>query len=149
MRVLLPIDGSDCAQKTLHWAAELFKARRDVEFYLLEVISVTPDTFTVEYDITDATQALHNAKAYLERMGCRVANISYVLGDVVARICEYVEETQIDQVLMGSHGRTGLSKLLLGSVSVAVMERCTCPVTIYRNVDRAEIQQTLPTHTLF
>lgn len=148
MKILLPIDGSDCSMKTLHWAGELFQRRSDVEFYLLEVISITPDTITVEYDVTDASKTLNNAKRALESMGCRVAEISYVLGDPVERICEYAEEGGIDQILIGSHGRTGLSKLLMGSVSVAVMERSKCPVTLHRNVERSPIRHILPANTV-
>jgi nucleotide-binding universal stress UspA family protein len=148
MKILLPIDGSDCSQKTLHWAAELFKQRHDVDFHLLEVISITPDTMTVEYDISDATKTLSEARKTLENQGCRVSRISYVLGDVVERICEYAEEHRMDQILIGSHGRTGLSKLLMGSVSVAVMERSKCPVTLYRNVERSPIRHVLPANTL-
>lgn len=149
MQILLPIDGSECSQKTLQWVAELFKNRSDVEFHLLEVISVSPDTFTVEYDITDANQALQSAKDFLERLGCRVAMMNYVLGDVVEQICQYAEENHMDQVFMGSHGRTGLPKLLLGSVSVAVMERCKRPVTIYRNIEHATVRHALPPNTIF
>jgi len=148
MKILLPVDGSDCAMKTLHWAGELFKGRSDVEFYLLEVISITPDTITVEYDVTDATKTLNNAKRALESMGCHVAEISYVLGDPVERICEYAEEMGLDQILIGSHGRTGLSKLLMGSVSVAVMERSKCPVTLHRNVEHSPIRHILPANTV-
>jgi len=148
MKILLPIDGSDCSQKTLHWAAEMFKGRSDIEFHLLQVISVTPDTITVEYDVTDATKTLNSAKRTLEDLGCRVGHISYALGDAVERICEYAEDSDIDQILIGSHGRTGLSKLLMGSVSVAVMERSKCPVTLYRNVERSPIRHVLPANTL-
>ena len=148
MKILLPIDGSDCSMKTLHWAGELFKGRSDIEFYLLTVISITPDTITVEYDVTDATKTLNNAKRALENLGCRVAEISYVLGDAVERICEYAEEVGIDQILIGSHGRTGLSKLLMGSVSVAVMERSKCPVTLHRNVEHSPIRHILPANTV-
>src|SRR5689334_10885894 len=113
MKILLPIDGSDCSQKTLHWAGEMFKGRPDAEFHLLEVISITPDTMTVEYDISDATKNLNEGRKTLESLGCRVSRISYVLGDPVERICDYAEETGMDQILIGSHGRTGLSKLLM------------------------------------
>lgn len=148
MKILLPIDGSDCSHKTLRWAADLFRNRPDIEFHLLEVISITPDTMTVEYDVSDANKTLNAARKTLEEMGCRVTQSSYALGDVVNRICEYAEDADIDQILIGSHGRTGLSKLLMGSVSVAVMERSKCPVTLYRNVERSPIRHVMPANTL-
>jgi nucleotide-binding universal stress UspA family protein len=136
MKLLLPLDGSPRSIKTLEWAATTFPKDRS-EYYLLVVIPILPDLIQVEYDVTDATKTLNNAKTTLEKLGCKVAKVAYVLGDPVNRICEYANEIQADQVVMGSHGKTGLTKLLLGSISIAVMERCKQPVIIYCNVERS------------
>jgi nucleotide-binding universal stress UspA family protein len=147
MKLLCPIDGSVCALKTLEWAAGIFP-KDQTEYYLLMVIPVIPDMMTVEYDVTDATKALHTAKAALEKAGCRVAHIAYVLGDPVERICEYANEIDADQVVVGSHGRTGLSKLFMGSTSIAVMEHCKKPVVLYCNVSRSPARHTKPAPSL-
>lgn len=139
MKMLLPVDGSECSDQTLRWIAETFD-KRNAEYYLLFVIPVLPDLNTVEYDIMDATTMLKWAKTELERNGCNVARAEYVLGDVVDQICHYAEEIQADQIVLGSHGRTGLAKLLLGSVSTRVLEHCSCNVIIYRNVERKTVQ---------
>lgn len=139
MRVLLPVDGSDCAEQTLNWVMSTFDKRQS-EYYLLFVIPVLPDLNTVEYDIMDATTMLKRLKSDLERNGCQVARAEYVLGDVVDQICKYAENIQADQIVIGSHGRTGLSKLLLGSVSIRVLEHCPCTVTIHRNMEHNELQ---------
>lgn len=136
MKILLPIDGSECAQKTLEWAAKTFNPQQ-TEYYLLEVIAITPDMIQVEYDVTDATKALNKAKKQMEEAGCKVAKIAYIFGDVVERISDYADEIEADQIVIGSHGRTGLGKLFMGSVSIALMERSKYPVTIYRNVERS------------
>jgi nucleotide-binding universal stress UspA family protein len=133
--MLLPVDGSECSEKTLYWVSETFD-KRNAEYYLLFVIPVLPDLNTVEYDIMDATTMLKRAKAEMERSGCNVVRAEYVLGDVVDQICRYAEEIDADQVVLGSHGRSGLAKLLLGSVSIRVLEHCPCNVTIYRNVEK-------------
>lgn len=135
MKVLLPIDGSDCSSETLAWAADTFD-RHATRYHLLFIIPVLPDLNTVEYDIVEATAMLRRAKNMLEGKGCYVERAEYVLGDVVEQICRYAEEIQADQVVLGSHGRTGLSKLLMGSTSIKVLERCHCPITIHRNVAR-------------
>lgn len=137
MRVLLPIDGSECSEKTLNWVAETFD-REHAEYYLLFVIPVLPDLNTVEYDIMDATAMLRQAKTTLEERGCRVVRAEYALGDIVDQICHFAEEVKADQIVIGSHGRSGLAKLLLGSVSIRMLERCPCNVTIYRNVEKKE-----------
>lgn len=139
MRTLLPVDGSECSEKTLRWVMETFD-KRNTEYYLLFVIPVLPDLNTVEYDIMDATTMLKRLKAEMERSGCNVARAEYVLGDIVDQICRYADEIEANQIVIGSHGRTGLSKLLLGSVSIRVLERCPCNVTVYRNVDQKAVQ---------
>jgi nucleotide-binding universal stress UspA family protein len=139
MRILLPIDGSECSERTLLWAAETFD-RQNTEYYLLFVIPVLPDLNTVEYDIMDATAMLKSAKSRMARLGCHVARAEYLLGDVVDQICRYAQEIHADQIVIGTHGRSGLAKLLLGSVSIRVLERCPCNVTVYRNVERQAAQ---------
>lgn len=135
MKILLPIDGSDCANQTLEWAAETFE-KAQARYYLLFVIPVMPDLNTVEYDIMEANTMLRRSRDMLERAGCRVAGSDYALGDVVDQISHYADEIQADQIVIGSHGRTGLSKLLMGSTSIKVLEHSHRPVTIHRNIER-------------
>jgi nucleotide-binding universal stress UspA family protein len=135
MRILLPIDGSDCAANTLFWAAATFD-KRQAEYYLLFVIPVLPDLNTVEYDIADATAMLKKAKTELEQMGCNVISAEYLLGDTVDQICRYADEIDADQIVIGTHGRTGLARLLMGSTSAKVLEHCHRSVTVHRNVER-------------
>lgn len=47
-------------------------------------------------------------------------------------IVSYAEERGIDQIVVGSHGRTGVERLLLGSVAEAVVRRSPVPVTVVR-----------------
>jgi nucleotide-binding universal stress UspA family protein len=147
MKILMPIDGSDCATKTLHWAAKTFNPET-AEYYLLFVIPVLPDLNTVEYDIMDASAILKRAKAELEDKGCKVISAEYVLGDAVDQICRYAEEIDADQLILGSHGRTGLAKLMMGSTSIRVLEHCRRPVTIHRNVEKRSLRvvETHPEH---
>lgn len=135
MRVLLPIDGSDCSNQTLHWAANTFN-KAQARYFLLFVIPVLPDLNTVEYDIVEASAMLRKGKNILESQGCLVERAEYVLGDTVDQICRYADEIDSDQIVMGSHGRTGLNKLLMGSTSIKVLEHGSRPVTIHRNVER-------------
>jgi nucleotide-binding universal stress UspA family protein len=135
MKVLIPIDGSDCSNKTLQWATQLFD-RRDTEYDLIYVIPIMTEIPVAESVFTDAIAMLENTKVDLERQGCRVREAQYLLGLTVDQICRYAELEDMDLVVIGSHGRSGLSKLLLGSVSEGVLEHCRRPVIIYRNVDR-------------
>jgi nucleotide-binding universal stress UspA family protein len=49
-------------------------------------------------------------------------------GDPVDMILRAAEETQSDVIVMGTHGRTGLGRLLMGSVAEAVIRKAPCPV---------------------
>lgn len=134
MKILLPTDGSECAEKTLEWASRMFD-KKQVQYYLLHVIHVIPELSIQDYETEDTIHLLKKARKSLEKAGCTVAAADYAFGDEVTQICAYTEEKNIDQVIIGSHGRTGLAKLFLGSVGVAVMEHCKRPVIVYRSVE--------------
>ena len=55
-----------------------------------------------------------------------------IWGHPVSEICNFAVDKNADLVVMGSHGRSGLKGVLLGSVSHAVVNRATCAVTIVR-----------------
>ncbi len=132
-KVLIPTDGSDCSKATLNWAIKTLD-KANTEYHLLAVIT---DPMIAEYEVEDAKKIMAEYKSTLEASGCTVADMEYVMGDPAESICNYAKKQKMDQVLMGSHGRTGLAKVFLGSVSSAVMERCEVPVFLYRNVQRA------------
>lgn len=128
MKVLIPVDGSESAQAMLEWASRMLN-KSDASIYLLTVIS---DAMTAEYKLEEALQVLDAAKSQMEAQGATVAKSEYMTGDPVERICQYADDENVDQILLGSHGRSGLAKVLLGSVSEGVLERCGRPVFIYR-----------------
>jgi len=53
-------------------------------------------------------------------------------GHAAEEICRYAVDHTVDLVVIGSHGRSGLGRLLLGSISNQVANHATCPVTIVR-----------------
>jgi len=55
------------------------------------------------------------------------------VGDPAREIVDYAEDHEIDQIVMGSHGRTGATRLLLGSVAELVVRRSPVPVTVVRD----------------
>lgn len=151
MKVLLPVDGSDCANKTMDWAAATFD-KITTEYYLLHVIPILPDLATIEYDVVTANIILQKARTTLQAKGCQVIDADYLLGGVADQVCRYVDLMDIDQVVVGSHGRTGFAKLLMGSNGEAILEHCHKPVIVYRNVERKPVQPKaepmLSTHTI-
>lgn len=135
MKILLPIDGSDCANHTLEWAASTFD-KQNTQYFLLFVIPVLADLNTVEFDIVEANAMLRKSRNLLEGKGCMVISADYSLGDTVDQITRYADEIEADQIVIGSHGRTGFAKLIMGSTSIRVLEHSHRPVTVHRNIER-------------
>ncbi len=56
-----------------------------------------------------------------------------ISGDPASAIVQLAEEEGADMIVMGTHGRTGLRRLLMGSVAEAVVRRAPCPVLTFKN----------------
>ena len=54
------------------------------------------------------------------------------MGDPAAEIVRIATVEQAEMIVLGTHGRTGLSRLLMGSVAEAIVRRAPCPVLVYR-----------------
>ncbi len=136
MKVLIPIDGSDTSLRTLSWACELLDTS-STEFHLLHVVpKEVPELVTPTYEIEDTLKMLKEAEKMVAGNGGKVGSAKYIEGEPVHSICAYAKEINVDQILMGSHGRSGLMKVLLGSVSSGVLEKSETPVFIYKNLNK-------------
>jgi universal stress protein A len=62
----------------------------------------------------------------------------YLTGSPVAELLSFAAREKIDLVVMASHGRSGLSRLLMGSVAEAVVRRANCPVLIVKQPEVTE-----------
>jgi nucleotide-binding universal stress UspA family protein len=80
-----------------------------------------------EAEQREATDELRRTAAALT--GCDV-DMRIEVGDVATTICRVAEELPADVVIVGSHGRTGLKRILLGSVSEHVVRHAPCPVLV-------------------
>jgi len=57
------------------------------------------------------------------------------MGDPAAEIVRIAGDEKAEMVVLGTHGRTGLSRLLMGSVAEAIVRKSPCPVLVYRETD--------------
>ncbi len=140
-RILVPIDFSDYSTEALQHAREL-ASRFNSELHLLTITEAWPPATAV----TGETYPLYrdyvleaNAKAtgQLNELATAIAGSTPIRhaarsGHVEHEILKYIEEEQIDLVVLGTHGRTGLSHWLLGSVAEKVVRHATCPVMVVR-----------------
>ena len=56
-----------------------------------------------------------------------------VMGDPAGEIVKLADEEHVDMIVMGTHGRTGLSRVLMGSVAESVVRRASCPVLTFKS----------------
>ena len=137
MKVLVPIDNSEHSKKALARALELAE-KQGAEVTIMTVVPVASDFLDESLvNIQDKLRAenqkwLDTAKADFEAKGIKVATI-LEKGIVPANnIIRRAEEDKFDRIVMGSTGRTGLAKVLMGSTAAKVVAHAPCEVTIVR-----------------
>jgi len=143
VHVLVATDGSRNSVNAASTAAQLLKTADLVT--LLSVVTEMPgdDAGGIEGSVYSADEAdrvwqqeLAEAGAELEHTAAALSNAHVdkriEVGDVDATICRVAEQLGVDVIVVGSHGRTGLSRLFLGSVSEHVLRHAPCPVLVVR-----------------
>ena len=134
LKLLLPVDGSEASKRTKIWLTTLFKPEQ-IELYLLKVVPKIFDEVPYDHspEIEGALAKLNESKTFFEAKGYKVVKAEYLLGDPVQGICDYADEMQADQIVLGSQGKSALEKVLFGSVSHGVFEKSKRPLLIYKN----------------
>jgi len=129
MKVLAPVDGSECSMRALGFAAD-FVTRFDAT---LDVVHFTDspgsDTQQLKERVSEVLEA-EELDTETEVIGdVRLDNLK--ASDQVGKdILELVEERDYDHVVMGHHGTGRIGKLLLGSAANTVSKSGTVPTTI-------------------
>ena len=129
--ILCPYDYSENSRVALSYASALAR-ESSATVHLLHVTQpVTPtDTGFGGYapapiDLEALQQELEKIKPLGEELECER---EVQIGAAAASIVEYAKEHEIDIIVMGTHGRTGLTRLLMGSVAESVVRGAGCPV---------------------
>ncbi|ATE61551.1 universal stress protein [Thauera sinica] len=139
MKILIPVDGSDNAGRAVLQALEMREQAPDLDIHLLSVqipIDGHASSFVsaealADYHREEGLAALAGARRTLEAAGAPYAH-HIAVGHVADTIVRYAQEHGFDLILMGSHGRTGLLHLLMGSVAREVSSRSKVPVTLVK-----------------
>ncbi len=141
-RILIPLDGSELAERALEPGRTLARAI-GAEVHLLRVTSsahqiMETDSMRPVFDGIQE-QELKEAETYLlgleEGTGETQAVISVEVenGTVAENIVDYASEHGIDNIVMSSHGRTGFSRWVYGSVAEKVLRSACCTTMIIRD----------------
>ena len=137
--VLVPIDGSPAAGQALEHAYTQFP---DADLILLYVMNPMIDysrrrSFPGYTSDDEYSSERERGEAILEAANERVpadvaVETGLEAGDPARAIVAYADENEVSHVVIGSHGREGVARYLLGSVAETVVRRAAVPVTVVR-----------------
>ena len=151
--ILIPLDGSQLAEQILKPAAELGNLMQ-AEYRLVQVVEPValrgypPYAYAIGWD-QETTRRLQDAAAgYLEDTAGTVRAVggrvhTQVLSEhrLAGAILEYARREGMDLIALSTRGRSGIVRLLLGSVADKVLRGADMPVLIYRPADSAEQEE--------
>lgn len=151
--VVVTVDNSAYARSALQWVKSI-SWPVDTRFKIVTVVDSVPDTFSFESNTTKASRQIHareelmrEATAELNSMardlitvfGPNRVSIQVCEGDPQKTILNVATAARADIIVMGSHGRGGLTKLILGSVSQAIALHAPCAVAVVRGLVRSSM----------
>lgn len=138
--ILVPTDLSEGAEEALDYACELAQ-RFGAKIHLLNVIGIpalgVPElgvamTSTVIDQIVRDNQAALERLAETKRRNASIGEVLLRTGDARDVINQTAKDYHCDLIVMGTHGRRGVSRALLGSVTETVVRTAPCPVLTVR-----------------
>ena len=143
-KILAPTDFSTHAEHALEYAGELAKNLK-AKVYVLHVAeysNVGGDPDASELLIPNYIPELERkGKEHLEQITLRLrqggvdAHSVFVAGRAYQDILRMAQEIKIDLIVLGTHGRTGFSRLFFGSTAEKVVRLCPCPVLTVKHPD--------------
>ncbi|ELZ13372.1 UspA domain-containing protein [Haloterrigena salina JCM 13891] len=138
-RILVPVDGSNAASAALDHALEIADDR-DADLICLYIADTSePSQTRVGTNVVDVLEqegddVVADAKDRAEAHG-RSVTTDVVQGVPHDTIVDYVDHYDVDLVVMGTHGRDGLERYVLGSVAERVVNASPVPVVTVRDAD--------------
>jgi nucleotide-binding universal stress UspA family protein len=138
-QLLIPIDFSDYSEQALRWGISLAQ-KYGAQLLLLHVIPAVLEEVSAresagEQLVIDLTAKVEAQLHEMARQGLRegvAVHVQVADGEPAEAILQMAREERVDLIVMGTHGRTGLSHLLLGSTAEAVVRAASCPVFTVR-----------------
>ena len=152
-RILVPTDFSETSEAALRYGVELarrFKAR----LYLLHVPEHPGQAAAAEYPIgifETMQNAAHDRLWHLlsdaETRELK-PECAMRIGAPADEIVRHAREHEVDLIVMGTHGRQGIARVLIGSVAETVVRKAPCPVLTVHHPEREFVEVGEPVRTL-
>ncbi|OGP69435.1 MAG: hypothetical protein A2169_14890 [Deltaproteobacteria bacterium RBG_13_47_9] len=137
-KILVPLDGSELAKKALDHAEKLAKIF-DAEIILFQVVPFMPIYGSPELVtplIVDEKQKevaeryLTNLAEEMKKRGHKVTSMVRTGQQVAVEIIDFAKERGADLIVMCTHGRSGITRWVLGSVAHKVLTRAETPILL-------------------
>jgi universal stress protein A len=147
-KILVPVDLSETSRELLREAHDLGR-KFNSELHLLHVVepwpAVVAEPLPAAYAalLTDQqSQAARSVEHLIAGESCPIPCIQEIrVGPAAAEILQYAVQEHIDLIVMGTHGRAGVSRLLLGSVAQKVIQGAPCAVLIVPRPNHGNVRQ--------
>ena len=145
-RILVPLDGSELAENALPVAFRLAKNNRsdiilirvpvlgDIAAYASAAGEIPWQEEIYDTGYQNAQEYLHQIERRHDQPGMNIKT-EIIAGDPASTIVDYARTENIDMIVMCTHGRTGISRWVLGSTTEKVMRHAHCPVFVVRSED--------------
>lgn len=142
--ILVPSDFSESSEAARRYGFELAR-RFDASLHLLHVVQ---DPMTLPWaaegfsmpvlDFVDQWQAeaTQRLTASIPAADAARVTVAVTIGSPYPEILRYADEHQVDLIVMGTHGRSGVTHMLLGSIAEKVVRRAPCPVLTVHSTER-------------
>lgn len=150
--ILVPSDFSECSDAAVRYGLELAR-KFDATVHLLHVVQdpmtmpwaaeglAVPMLEVVEQWQKEAEERLKALVPPVDRGRVRVSS---TVASPYPEILRFAGEQRIDLIVMGTHGRGGVSHLLLGSIAEKVVRRAPCPVLTVRSPQHGLVELPAP-----
>lgn len=144
-KIFVPTDFSSCSQEAIAYAVFLAEQLNATILltHVLEPISYPIDFAMIEsvdYDQMKTGRALDQIARAWRQKGIRIETHLFK-GDPVTEIVKKAKDLECDLIVMGTHGRTGMAHLMMGSVAERVIRTSSLPVLTVRQRKEKEAER--------
>jgi len=141
-KILVPLDGSELSEQALNHVKEIIPVPATTEIVLLRVVDPLATSYAggtdaaIEVAVKIQERAEAEAAAYLKRLEGELKELGIPVKTVLTIgipadvILDYARQNGVDLIIMSTHGRSGISRWLFGSVAEKIIRHSQVPVLI-------------------
>jgi nucleotide-binding universal stress UspA family protein len=136
-KILVATDGSEYSRRAMVRAVDFAEAY-DTELYVLSIVEILPEIYSiapqvVEEKVKKTEDYIAGIQKLADSHGIKSRGFVRDSAEPYDVINEIAEKEQVGLIVMGSHGRTGLKRFLMGSTVERVIAQAPCPVLVVKS----------------